>query len=95
MASWDGDSADPVPSWLVDVAEGILSDLEYEVEPNVSPSFEGEVDLTWPNLALSLDLSDFGYNYNLGRTIFKNWEDATDIPRCVKQVVTEVQPLIQ
>lgn len=100
--NWGRASADPVPKFLVDVAQEALMLLEYDQEPNVSPSFEGEVDLTWHEpyleLAVSLDLDEFVFNRDCGPTQFCSWpstENSSEkVNRWTQEVVKRVQPLL-
>ena len=96
---WDGRSADPIPTHLVDVAERALQLLGPTTQqPAVGPSSEGEVDLSWVapphRLWLSLDVDEFVYNLDLGETVCCGWTDSESLERCAEQLGRVLRELL-
>lgn len=96
LPGWDEETYGRIPEVLFDVAARVLDKLQCDKEPEITPSLDGELDITWhkaPDLALSLDAGEFVFNLNCGTSVCDSWEDKADVQQCAKQVVDAIQPL--
>ena len=103
----DDDNISALPPFVVDVAEKVLENLVFEQEPNVTPSYTGEVDITWSPwdrnsldhlpegiLAVSIDEEEFDFSTGFKPTEIVEWTHPKDVEKCALQVVNVIQPLI-
>ena len=93
---WHGD-APLIPHSVSEIVERALQELEYDVEPNVCPSDDGAIDVTWRerNLFVSIDEMEFVYNDGVGApTQFVGWKNRANLEQCAKQLTDTLQPLL-
>ncbi len=95
------------PGWYADapviqqsvcrVAQFVLEQLKYDMDPNVCPSDDGSIDVTWHDRELYLTIDNEGFVYNDGAgqpTQFHEFSsESTDSVR-VNKIVEILQPLL-
>lgn len=85
---WDNQGAEPIPKLLMDITHLFLQHFNYEQEPALTPSTEGEVDIKWAELELSLDIDCFLYTNGTNPTEISHWEEPFNVQKCVQQLLS-------
>ncbi len=91
------EDAPVIPQSVCHVTQLVLEQLEYDMDPNLCPSDDESIDVTWCVRELYLTIDDEGFVYNDGAghpTQFHEFpSETTDFDR-MNKIVEILQPLL-